>query len=76
MNDKKIFNVENIDAAALADSYGLVSVPRVRFLSRKGITLKGTGGEETSSSTNEKETESAKQVFMVIFLANHSFRNL
>ncbi|CAI5439573.1 unnamed protein product [Caenorhabditis angaria] len=35
MRDKKIFNVQNIDSAALADSFGLVSVPRIRFLDKE-----------------------------------------
>ncbi|KAK6014956.1 DEAD/DEAH box helicase [Ostertagia ostertagi] len=40
MRNKKVFDVTTIDAAALAASYGLVTVPRVRFLSKKGITTK------------------------------------
>lgn len=39
MKDKSIFDVKNIDAAAVANSYGLMSAPRVRFLSKKGIVL-------------------------------------
>ncbi|VDO19597.1 unnamed protein product [Heligmosomoides polygyrus] len=40
MRNKKVFDVASVDAGALAASYGLVIVPRVRFLSKKGISVK------------------------------------
>ena len=56
MKEKSIFDVESIDAAALADSYGLVSVPRVRFLSKKGIALNGTH-QKAEIKKEEEEDE-------------------
>ncbi|WKX91731.1 hypothetical protein Q1695_010060 [Nippostrongylus brasiliensis] len=49
MKNKKVFDVTSVDAAALAASYGLVTVPRVRFLSKKGINVKD-GKEKNSQS--------------------------
>ncbi|VDO58428.1 unnamed protein product [Haemonchus placei] len=40
MHNKKVFDVSTIDAAALAASYGLITVPRVRFLSKRRMMLK------------------------------------
>ncbi|KAK6060143.1 DEAD/DEAH box helicase [Cooperia oncophora] len=56
MRNKKVFDVTTVDAAALAASYGLVTVPRVRFLSKKGISVKGTKDKE---GVCEKEKKSA-----------------
>ncbi|PIO55284.1 hypothetical protein TELCIR_23330, partial [Teladorsagia circumcincta] len=51
MRNKKVFDVTTIDAAALAASYGLATVPRVRFLSKKGIATKGAKEKEDVDRT-------------------------
>ncbi|KAK5973810.1 RNA helicase, partial [Trichostrongylus colubriformis] len=67
MRNKKVFDVTTIDAAALATSYGLVTVPRVRFLTKKGITLKSDKGkdgavEKDPVSRRFLNTETEKQL--------------
>ncbi|CAD6190820.1 unnamed protein product [Caenorhabditis auriculariae] len=57
MKDKKVFDVNTIDAAALADSYGLVSVPRVRFLNKKQSKNK----VETDGSVQKKSKREVKK---------------
>ncbi|KJH40512.1 DEAD/DEAH box helicase [Dictyocaulus viviparus] len=39
MRNKKVFNVRSINVSALASSYGLVTVPRVRFLNKKCVKV-------------------------------------
>lgn len=56
MKDKKVFDVEAIDAAALADSFGLVSVPRVRFLNKKA---KKSGEKLMEKEVKEEEEEAS-----------------
>ncbi|CAO4360878.1 unnamed protein product [Caenorhabditis nigoni] len=63
MKDKKIFNVNTIDAAALADSFGLVSVPRIRFLDKNKNDKKKTktatikDADENSDQSEDEEDQ-------------------
>ncbi|KAL6730374.1 hypothetical protein Aduo_001353 [Ancylostoma duodenale] len=59
MKNKRIFDVTSVDAAELASSFGLMSVPRVRFLSKKGLNVsvnKNKNGENNSPATKEFST--------------------
>ncbi|VDM59340.1 unnamed protein product [Angiostrongylus costaricensis] len=40
MRNKKVFDINSVDVTALALSYGLVTVPRVRFLNRNSANAK------------------------------------
>lgn len=62
MKDKKIFDVNSIDASALADSFGLVSVPRVRFLDKKQNEQKKKVAAEKVVENEELEDEQKKLV--------------
>ncbi|ETN75085.1 DEAD/DEAH box helicase [Necator americanus] len=51
MRNKRVFDVTTVNAAELAASFGLVTVPRVRFLSRKGMNI--------TNPENKKDGEKA-----------------
>ncbi|XGW19161.1 hypothetical protein V3C99_003187 [Haemonchus contortus] len=57
MHNKKVFDVTTIDAAALAASYGLITVPRVRFLSKRRMMLKDNGVAGEKKSTVSRPTK-------------------
>ncbi|EGT33416.1 hypothetical protein CAEBREN_05738 [Caenorhabditis brenneri] len=57
MKDKKIFDVNSVDAAALADSFGLVSVPRIRFLGKKNSESKKTSLKKAETVEDAEDTE-------------------
>ncbi|EYC14708.1 hypothetical protein Y032_0039g112 [Ancylostoma ceylanicum] len=60
MKNKRVFDVTSIDAAELASSFGLMSVPRVRFLSKKGLNVsanKSKNGENNSPAAEESSAQ-------------------
>ncbi|EPB70989.1 DEAD/DEAH box helicase [Ancylostoma ceylanicum] len=58
MKNKRVFDVTSIDAAELASSFGLMSVPRVRFLSKKGLNAnKSKNGENNSPAAEESSAQ-------------------
>ncbi|CAI2307104.1 unnamed protein product [Caenorhabditis sp. 36 PRJEB53466] len=61
MRDKKIFDVNSIDAAALADSFGLVSVPRIRFLDKQQNEKKKKKKDEQNMESDEEEEKKPKR---------------
>ncbi|VDK24778.1 unnamed protein product, partial [Anisakis simplex] len=55
MANKDVFDVQSIDCKALAESYGLAVVPRVRFLARAGVI--GKQNESRSDWNPSEESE-------------------
>ncbi|RCN50528.1 DEAD/DEAH box helicase [Ancylostoma caninum] len=59
MKNKRVFDVTSVDAAELASSFGLMSVPRVRFLSKKRLNInmnKNKNGENNSPAAKNSPT--------------------
>lgn len=73
MANKDVFDVHSIDCKALAESYGLVVVPRVRFLAR--AAAKGNLNKGSTAPKGQKEKSANELLEMVLASAKNANAN-
>uniref|UniRef100_A0A183U7T4 DUF4217 domain-containing protein n=1 Tax=Toxocara canis TaxID=6265 RepID=A0A183U7T4_TOXCA len=64
MANKDVFDVRSIDCKALAESYGLAVVPRVRFLAR--AAARENANKEKVGSEKKKEKSAGELLRMML----------
>uniref|UniRef100_A0A0R3S4F6 ATP-dependent RNA helicase n=1 Tax=Elaeophora elaphi TaxID=1147741 RepID=A0A0R3S4F6_9BILA len=64
MRNKDIFNLDTVDLAALAKSYGLTATPRVRFLRRIGNKHQNLRANTSQKQEGEKSAEELMEMLI------------